>query len=121
MIHHPWFIADIPGWKNSGVRKGESFADDRLFLETAIERKEIARQMPPTVSTLLRGSGKRFFFQSAFHCKGIHEEFVRMYCARTEENLRAASSQLDAVLCLYPDLVGTEAVERVKRLLGRNM
>lgn len=103
------------------MREGEIFAEDRFFLETAIKEREIARQLPPIVSTLLRGSGKRFFFQSAFHCKGIQDEFVRMYCARTEENMKAASLQLDIVLCLYPDLARGEGVQRVKSLLGKSL
>lgn len=121
VIHHPSFIADIPGWKNAGAREGEHFAEDRLFLEAAVREKEVSRQLPPTVSTLLCDSGKRFFFQSAFHCRGIHEEFVRKYCARTEENLDAASTQLDIVLCLYPDLAELEDVQRVKSLLKKSL
>lgn len=121
MIHHPWFIADIPGWKNEKVGDGEVFVDDRLFLETAIKEREISRQMPPIVSTLLRDSGKRFFFQSAFHCKEIHEEFVKMHCARTEENIKAAGSQLTSVLSLYPDLLDTEGCRRVKKLLAKDL
>lgn len=121
MIHHPWFIADIPGWKNEGVSEGEVFIDDRLFLETAIKKKEISRQMPHTVSTLLCDSGKRFFFQSSFHCREVHEEFVKAHCARTEESLEAASAQLTNVLSLYPDLVDTKGVRAVKQFLEKDL
>jgi hypothetical protein len=31
-IHHPWFIADTPGWNNDGVRVGETFGEDRAYL-----------------------------------------------------------------------------------------
>jgi hypothetical protein len=120
VIHHPWFIADIPGWNNDGVAEGESFATDRLYLENSIRKKEISQHLPPTVSTLLSDSGKRLFFQSAFHFKDIHEKFVRMHCPWTEKNIRAANSQLDAVLRLYPELGGEERVQEVKDLLRRN-
>lgn len=88
-----------------------------LFLENAIKDKEISRQLPATVSKLLRHSGRRLFFQSAFHFKGIHEKFVKLHCARTEKNLKAANSQLNAVLSLYPELNETEGVQRIKDLL----
>ncbi|GIJ99200.1 hypothetical protein Aspvir_001326 [Aspergillus viridinutans] len=120
IIHHPWFIADIPGWNNDGVAEGESFAVDRLYLENSIRKKEISQHLPRTVSTLLSDSGKRLFFQSAFHFKDIHEEFVRMHCPWTEKNIRAAKSQLDTVLCLYPELGGEERVQEVKDLLRSN-
>lgn len=123
IIHHPWFIADIPGWYNERVAEGDSFAEDRLFLENALkskesEREELSQHLPVKASTLLCGSGKRLLFQSGVHYKGIHERFVEMHCARTGENLEAARLQLDAVLRLYPELVGMEQVQRVKDLLG---
>lgn len=117
IIHHPWFIADIPGWNNDGVAEGESFATNRLYLENSIKEKEISQGLPLTVSTLLSNSGKRLFFQSAFHFKGIHEEFVKMHCARTEKNIRAARSELDTVLRLRPELGGEEGVRQAQSLL----
>ncbi|KAJ5684697.1 uncharacterized protein N7477_001042 [Penicillium maclennaniae] len=36
LIHHPWFIAEIPGWHNEGAEFGVEFADDRQYLEDAI-------------------------------------------------------------------------------------
>ncbi|KAF4211368.1 hypothetical protein CNMCM8980_004357 [Aspergillus fumigatiaffinis] len=120
IIHHPWFIADIPGWKNDGVSECENFGVDRRYLENSIREKEISQHLPLTVSTLLSGSGKRLFFQSAFHFKSIHEEFVRMHCPWTEKNIRVARSQLDTVLRLYPELAGEEGVQEVKDLLRSN-
>ncbi|KGQ06864.1 hypothetical protein BBAD15_g7832 [Beauveria bassiana D1-5] len=117
IIHHPWFIADIPGWKNDGVGDGDNFAEDRLFLENAIKSRELSQQLPPVVSTLLTGSEKRLFFQSAFHFKDIHENFVRLHCPRTEENIKAAKFQLAAVLSLYPELGCMEGPRTVRNLL----
>ncbi|KNG85966.1 hypothetical protein ANOM_006109 [Aspergillus nomiae NRRL 13137] len=114
VIHHPWFIADIPGWRNNGLAEGESFGDDRCFLENAIKAKETSQQLPDTVSTLLRDSGRRLFFQSAFYIKGIYEKFVKMHCTRIEENIKAATLQLDAVLSLYPEWSEVEGVHRIK-------
>lgn len=118
IIHHPWFIADIPGWNNDGVTEGERFAEDRCLLETAVRNKEISQKLPLTISTLLRDSGKRFFFQAAFHATGIHRKFVEMHCERTEENIAAAKTQLDVALRLYPELRGVKGVEQVKERLG---
>ncbi|KAL5356848.1 hypothetical protein BJX96DRAFT_143493 [Aspergillus floccosus] len=115
IIHHPWFIADIPGWNNDGVSEGESFALDRRYLENSIREKETSQHLPLTVSMLLRDSGERLFFQSAFHFKTIHEEFVKMHCPRTEKNIRAARSQLDTVLRLYPELGDEDEVDEVQK------
>ncbi|KAJ5117322.1 hypothetical protein N7448_010954 [Penicillium atrosanguineum] len=120
IIHHPWFMADIPGWNNDGVAEGESFAEDRLCLEDLVKMKEFSQHLPPTVSTLLKDSGKRLHFQSAFHFKDIHETFVTMHCPWTEDNISAATLQLDTVLCLYPELGDKERVLEIKNLLGRN-
>ncbi|KAJ6780909.1 hypothetical protein PWT90_03984 [Aphanocladium album] len=104
VIHHPWFLADIPGWNNHAATRSDNFLSDRFYLENAIELREKATIAPPTVSTLFRNSGSRFFFQSAFHLKGIHEKFVEMHCKRTEKNMEAAALQLDIVMEMYPDL-----------------
>jgi hypothetical protein len=42
IIHHPWFIADITGWKNDGVVEGERFIEDRFYLEESIKTKELS-------------------------------------------------------------------------------
>lgn len=117
VIHHPWFIADIPGWHNEGVIEEESFTEDRFFLENAMKKKEISQHLSAKVSTLLRDSGKRLFFQFAFHFRDIHEMFVKIHCTWTEPNLKAAKSQLEAVLMLHPELEGMQEVQRVKDLL----
>jgi hypothetical protein len=118
IIYHPWFIADIPGWNNDGVAEGERFTEDRCFLETAVRKKEISQKLPLTVSTLLRDSGRRFFFQAAFHNKDIHHKFVEMHCELTEENIAAARTQLDVALRLYPEMRGMKGVEQVKERLS---
>lgn len=115
IIHHPWFIADVPGWNNDGVSPGDEFSEDRAYLETSIAQKEALLQQPGTVSHLLRSSPSRFFFQSAFHFKGVHEKFVDKYCARSKENLGAAAEQLEAVMALYPELA--EAGEQLRQRL----
>ncbi|KAE8353818.1 hypothetical protein BDV28DRAFT_147755 [Aspergillus coremiiformis] len=121
IVHHPWFIADIPGWNNDGVAEGENFTEDRLYLENLIRMKESSQHLPRTISTLLGDSGKRLFFQSAFHYKGIHERFVKMHCPKSENNIRAAKLQLEAVLSLYPDLADKEGVLEIQKCLERNV
>lgn len=120
VVHQPWFIANIPGWHNEGVEEGNDFAEDRLYLEDSLRKKELERNMPPTVSTLLRDSRERLFFQSAFHFRDIHMKFVQMYCMLTESTRRAAREQLDVGLKLYPELGGEEGVQKTKDLLERD-
>jgi hypothetical protein len=114
IIHHPWFIADIPGWNNDGAPERESLAMDRYYLEDSIRKREISQHLSPTVSKLLSDSGRRLFFQSAFHFKTIHEEFVRMHCPWTDENINTAMSQLDNVLRLHPELGDEKGVQEVR-------
>ncbi|CAG8887489.1 unnamed protein product, partial [Penicillium egyptiacum] len=121
IIHHPWFIADIPGWKNDAVAEGENFTQDRLYLENLIRVKESSQHLPPTISALLCDSGKRLFFQSAFHYKEIHERFVKAHCPHTEGNIRAAKLQLEAVLSLYPELGDKQGVLGTKQFLAGMM
>ncbi|CAG8887071.1 unnamed protein product [Penicillium egyptiacum] len=121
IMHHPWFIADVPGWNNDGVSVGETFGGDRDYLEAAIHRLERLRDLPHTVSTLLRGSGERRFFQSAFHFQGIHEKCVEANCHWIERHLKAASSELDTVLDLYPELGEEDGEQRVKRWLENEL
>lgn len=104
VIHHLWLLANVPGWNNTGVTSHEDFAEDRAYLEDEIANREKSRKLPPTVSRLLRNSGARLFFQSAFHFKGIHERFVATHCQRTQKSLEAAEMQLDVVMQTHPDL-----------------
>ena len=62
------------------------FTEDRHFLEDSIRRREIEKNMQPTISSLLSESGKRFFFQSACQFRDIQMRFVQMYCQLTEDN-----------------------------------
>ena len=117
IIHHPWFIADIPGWNDDSVLAEKTFSEDRAFLEAAIEKLEHVRDLPHTVSTLLINSGERLFFQSAFHFQRIHERFVEANCPWTERHIKAARSELDTVLDLYPELGEKDAAQRSKRWL----
>lgn len=116
VVHHPWFLADVPGWNNDGVAPGDEFSDDRRYLEDIIAKKEALHQMSSTVSDLLRSSGGRIFFQSAFHFKSIHERFVQKHCRRTEANVKSAKAQLDVVIRLYPNL--TQAAQEVQERLS---
>lgn len=117
IVHHPWFIADIRGWHNDGVKDGDTFTEDRLFLENAIKTKEISQNLPLKISELLTGSEMRLFFQSALHYKDIHFNFVKLHCPRTKANLLAAKAQLAVALDLHPELESLEGSRTVQNLL----
>lgn len=82
---------------------------------------ELNEGIDRVISQLLAGSRDRFFFQSSFHFKGIHEAFVEMHCHKTRKNVLAAKSQLDQALELYPELksaTGTqETISLIESLL----
>ncbi|KAG8627928.1 hypothetical protein KVT40_003801 [Elsinoe batatas] len=76
-VHHPLFIADIPGWVNDGVDQGESFHDDRAYLENAIAVH--GRQSPhaDALRRLLETSHERQFFELSLRNKRINKEYVK--------------------------------------------
>lgn len=115
-MHHPWFLADVPGWNNEGVGPDGEFSDDRRYLETVIARREVLTGVSSTVSILLHNSTERLYFQSAFHYKGIHERFVQGHCSRTKENLEAAKLELESVIACHPEL--STAARRLERELA---
>ncbi|CEJ85715.1 hypothetical protein VHEMI03866 [[Torrubiella] hemipterigena] len=121
IIHHPWFLADVPEWRNDGTAPGETFESDGLYLEEIFLAKVKSQQLPSYIASLLHNSGERLFFQSAFHVKGIHEEFVRLHCSRTKENLVAARLQLDQFVFQNPELreASVETSEWVSREMKR--
>lgn len=120
IVHHPWFIADIPGWHNDAVGGDETFINDRIYLETSIKMIENSQNLPLAFSLagLLDGSRERLFFQSAFHYKDIYKQFAKRHCPRTESNMAAARSQLDEALRLYPELDNKGSVLEIKKLLA---
>lgn len=117
MIHHPWFIADVPGWKSDWVQEGQTFEEDRSYLERVIQAKEKERKLGSRVSRLLRGSKDRMFFQAAISMPGIHEHFVELHCARTDANMAIARNQLRIVLSLHPEWEEEKGVQRIREMM----
>ncbi|KAJ5976356.1 hypothetical protein N7481_010063 [Penicillium waksmanii] len=117
VIHHPWFMADIPGWKNDWVQEGQNFEQDREYLEGVMRKKEEERKLDSTVSTLLHGSKDRMFFQAAISMPGIHEQFVETHCARTDGNMAIANQQLQAVLTIHPGWEKQPGVQRIRQMM----
>lgn len=117
VIHHPWFMADIPGWKNDWVQEGQNFEQDREYLEGVIRNKEKERKLDSSISTLLHGSKDRMFFQAAISMPGIHEQFVETHCARTDANMAIANQQLQAVLTVHPEWEKHAGVQRIRAMM----
>ncbi|OAA80303.1 Protein kinase-like domain protein [Akanthomyces lecanii RCEF 1005] len=40
VVHHPWFLADVPGWNNDGVSSHDRFTQDRAYLENKIAEEK---------------------------------------------------------------------------------
>lgn len=110
-------MADVPGWKNDWIQEGENFEQDRIYLESAVKDCERKRGMEHTLSMLLRGSKERMFFQGAITMPGIHEHFVELHCARTDDNMAVAGRQLEAVLSIHPEWENQPGVQRIRQMM----
>lgn len=117
VIHHPWFIADIPGWNSGVADTRRACSDDRHFVEYGMMMWEVNEGIDRLISELLAGSGDRFFFQSSFHYKDIHEAFVELHCHKTRTNVLAAKTQLDRALELYPELKSASGTQETISLI----
>ncbi|KAJ5083023.1 hypothetical protein N7532_012066 [Penicillium argentinense] len=52
VIHHPWFIADVPGWKKDWNHDGQTFEWDREYLELAEKQLQIVLSKHPRYADL---------------------------------------------------------------------
>ncbi|GAB7337493.1 hypothetical protein MBLNU457_g2822t1 [Dothideomycetes sp. NU457] len=73
-IHHPLFIADIPGWINDGVPEDMKFHNDRLYLENAVRKLSTDDS---TIADLLASSQDRQFLEMSLRNKRINEEYIK--------------------------------------------
>lgn len=119
IVHHPWFIADIPGSHVEAEVEEKSCAADRLCLEEKLIEKELSfpQTLPYTLSTLLKDSRRRLFFQAALGWCVIHGRFVDLHCQKTKDNIKVARSQLEEVLVLYPEFRDGQITRDLQNLL----
>ncbi|RDL37245.1 uncharacterized protein BP5553_04678 [Venustampulla echinocandica] len=73
-IHHPLFIADIPGWLNDDVPEGMTFEEDRSYLEHAIKKLDVSSEHPGQIEHLLRTSFERQFLEMSLRNREINDD-----------------------------------------------
>lgn len=120
-IHHPLFIANIPGFY-TGVPETMDFAPDRAYLEAAIRMLSSSseRDSANHIADLLASSFERQFFEMALRNRRINEEYVRLRLLgekNGEVDKKALRDELEEFLVRNGDLRGHVAVVELERRL----
>lgn len=120
-IHHPLFIANIPGFY-TGVPEIMDFAPDRAYLEAAIRKLSSSseRDSANHIADLLASSFERQFFEMALRNRRINEEYVKLRLLgekNGEVDTKALRDELEEFLVRNGDLRGHVAVVELERRL----
>lgn len=128
-IHHPLFIANIPGFY-TGVPETMDFAPDRAYLEAAIRKLSSSsssssssspeRDSANHIADLLASSFERQFFEMALRNRRINDEYVRLRLLGGnpgEVDKKALRDDLEEFLVRNGDLRGHVAVVELERRL----
>lgn len=120
-IHHPLFIANIPGFY-TGVPETMDFAPDRAYLEAAIRKLSSSpeRDSANHIADLLASSFERQFFEMALRNRRINDEYVRLRLLgekNGEVDKKALRDELEEFLVRNGDLRGHVAVVELERRL----
>lgn len=120
-IHHPLFIANIPGFY-TGVPETMDFAPDRAYLEAAIRKLSSSseRDSANHIADLLASSFERQFFEMALRNRRINDEYVRLRLLGGnpgEVDKKALRDELEEFLVRNGDLRGHVAVVELERRL----
>lgn len=120
-IHHPLFIANIPGFY-TGVPETMDFAPDRAYLEAAIRKLSSSseRDSANHIADLLASSFERQFFEMALRNRRINDEYVRLRLLgekNREVDKKALRDELEEFLVRNGDLRGHVAVVELERRL----
>lgn len=129
-IHHPLFIANIPGFY-TGVPETMDFAPDRAYLEAAIRKLSSSssyssssssseRDSANHIADLLASSFERQFFEMGLRNRRINDEYVRLRLLgekNGEVDKKALRDELEEFLVRNGDLRGHVAVVELERRL----
>lgn len=118
-IQHPLSIADIPGWVNDGRAGGETFEEDRLYLEQIIE----SLHDEPTVGTklrrLLETSHDRQFLELSLRNKRINAEYGERILPQTSIQQSTLQLALDGFLSRHEEMKSDHDILRIHQDLSR--
>lgn len=96
----------------------EHNVDKIKFLEM-LKEKELLRRGTSSVSSLMKTSYERNFFEMALHMKTVHGEWVKAH-PQTAEGWRKALHQLDDLILKEPELRNNLS-EKVKEVLQERL
>ncbi|KAF4553271.1 Hypothetical protein D9617_7g029980 [Elsinoe fawcettii] len=103
-IHHPLFIADVPGWLNDGNEKDESFEDDRAYLESAIVELHGKSSDALWIQSLLQTSYERQFFELSLYNQKVNEKYISIKLVDIECDRGLMQSHFETFLQRNTDL-----------------
>ncbi|KAK2601559.1 hypothetical protein QQS21_004877 [Conoideocrella luteorostrata] len=106
-VHHPLFIADIPGWSND-IPEGMTFQEDRAYLEVMLHKLATERRDSNGlwIADLLKTSCERQFFELSLRNKRINICYIDMRIENTMVDKAVVKEQLDALLSISPKFRG---------------
>ncbi|VUC34848.1 unnamed protein product [Clonostachys rosea] len=122
-IHHPLFIADIPGWQNA-VPENMTFEKGRTYLHNAIAKIAGKSNHPDAQSTsrLLANCFERQFFELSLRSKLTNEHYIEKRIKGSMIEKIALQKQLGAFLTIYTRLRTNPTIlalqERMRRTEG---
>ncbi|KAI9821475.1 MAG: hypothetical protein M1832_003322 [Thelocarpon impressellum] len=98
----PKLLENVPGGAPPEIPESLAYVDlsaDKASFLRILAAKEKARANGNTaITTLVESSSERKFFEMSLHRRAVHREFVERFCARTRENVLAASAQVEPFL-----------------------
>ncbi|CAH0043521.1 unnamed protein product, partial [Clonostachys solani] len=122
-IHHPLFIADIPGWQNA-VPENMTFEKDRKYLQNAIAKIAGKSNHPDaqSISRLLSNCFERQFFELSLRSKLTNEHYIETRIKGSMVEKLVLQKQLGAFLAIYTGLRTNPTIlalqERMRRTEG---
>ncbi|CAG9990153.1 unnamed protein product [Clonostachys byssicola] len=122
-IHHPLFIADIPGWQKA-VPENMKFAKDRKYLQNAIAKIAGNSNHPDAqnISRLLSNCFERQFFELSLRSKLTNEHYIETRIKGSMVEKVVLQKQLGAFLAIYSGLRTNPTIlalqERMRRTEG---
>ncbi|KAM3422718.1 hypothetical protein BST61_g203 [Cercospora zeina] len=114
-VHYPLFVANIPGFCNDTVPEDMNFADDRMYLVSAI--RKLSRGAG-RLADLLASSWERQFFELSLRNKRINEEYIRLRFDGVEYDEKALGDQLDGFVSANKEAGNSPAFIKLRRQLS---
>ena len=123
----PKLVENVPGGAPPKTPKELAYLDfsaDKTYFLDILSKKEKEINGKSIIAGLMNNSSERNFFEMSLHRVPVHEEFVKRFCTRSPENVKAALKEMDSFLASNPEYssgkTGSAVEETTDRLMNRN-